>query len=127
MTAALLAILILVLAAVLWRRFSNGKARPTRKRSAMPPAQAGTGYRCVSIDAGLNACRAAHRLTGRRFLPREAPALPLATCDEKQCACRYVHHSDRRDDDRRDPFGRFGGIVPEQAQERRGRDRRRRS
>jgi hypothetical protein len=81
----------------------------------------------VSVDTGLNACRAAQGLDGRRFLPQDAPALPLSACTEKRCACRYVHHADRRDDDRRDPYSRISNITLEHLHERRrGWDRRRR-
>ena len=37
-----------------------------------------------------------------RYLSREAPILPLPTCNSKGCACRYLHHDDRRSgEDRR--------------------------
>jgi hypothetical protein len=50
---------------------------------------------------GRHACPEAHSLRERRFLSREAPALPLAGCGAGQCACRYEHHADRRKGGRR--------------------------
>jgi hypothetical protein len=126
MNNTLLALLVVVLAVALWRRFANGAARPTRKRDTSPAVRTDPRYRCVSVDTGLSACRAAQRLGGRRFLPQDAPTLPLPACDEKRCACRYAHHADRRDDDRRDPYSRIGIMTQERLQERRrGWDRRR--
>lgn len=125
MKIALLVLLLLVLAFALWRRFASGRDLPPAARR---PALPNTPWRCVSIETGLNACRAAEHIRGKRFLPREAPVLPLQGCDEKSCACRYVHHTDRRADDRRDTFSHFDGLkpTPEMDDKRRGRDRRRR-
>lgn len=124
MEIALLVILLLVVAGVLWRRLRSRRETPAAARRAAPP---NTPYRCVSISTGLNACRAAERTRGKRFLPREAPVLPLQGCSEKQCSCRYVHHADRRTDDRRDTFSHFEGLkpTPDQDDKRRGWDRRR--
>jgi hypothetical protein len=59
-------------------------------------------YHAVSIEAGASCCRTAKMYGGRRYLSPEAPAIPLPTCDTKNCRCRYVHHEDRRElDDRR--------------------------
>ena len=71
----------------------------------------GNRYHAVSIhgpDVPENAaCYAARTLKGKRFLSSEAPALPLAGCDNAECNCRYVHHHDRRNGvDRRHPMRR---------------------
>jgi hypothetical protein len=67
---------------------------PQRARTANP-------YHAVSIVPGENACAAAHRFTGQRFLAAQAPRLPLPTCDAAYCACRFKHHRDRRAGPRR--------------------------
>ncbi len=71
----------------------------------------GNRYHAVSIhspDAPDNAaCYAARTISGKRFLSSEAPALPLAGCDNAECNCRYFHHSDRRSSvDRRRPLNK---------------------
>ena len=61
----------------------------------------------------------------QRFLAVRAPALPVPGCDRKKCECRYIRHADRRaPGDRRDAFGRHGGLTPTTGAERRARDRR---
>ena len=67
----------------------------------------------VSVKPGLHACKAVQELVGQRFLPDEAPAMPLAACDQAKCQCAYSHHGDRRDrEDRRSGWGTFGGFAP---------------
>ena len=78
---------------------SNTDTNQTRK---IPPAKP---YSALSITPGVNACEAAQRVSGRRYLLREAPKLPLAGCDPTVCKCRFSHHDDRRGshEDRRHP------------------------
>ncbi len=60
-------------------------------------------YHAVSIRHGNRCCRAVKALDGQRFLSNEAPSLPLVACSNPQgCQCRYKHHTDRREDARRD-------------------------
>lgn len=60
-------------------------------------------YHAVSIKAGPNCGTTALQYGQRRYLSREAPILPLPTCNPKGCTCRYLHHDDRRSgDDRRE-------------------------
>lgn len=67
----------------------------------------------ISLKAGPHPCQTVQGLSGQRFLPEEAPALPLAGCDQKKCQCAYSHHGDRRDEeDRRSGWGTFGGFTP---------------
>lgn len=67
----------------------------------------------ISIREGLHSCPAVQALRGQRFLSDEAPALPLAGCNQEACQCAYAHHRDRRDgDDRRVGWGSFGGFTP---------------
>ena len=60
-------------------------------------------YHAVSIRAGTRCCQAVEALGDQRFLSAEAPHLPLQECTMNgRCRCRYQHHTDRRDDFRRD-------------------------
>lgn len=57
----------------------------------------------IAIESGDDACKAARRLSGHRFLSEEAPILPLETCTcVDACQCVYRHFSDRRTEPRRD-------------------------
>jgi hypothetical protein len=85
---------------------------PARPRETLRKAIA-RRFHGVSIREGLHSCPAAQALRGQRFLSEEAPALPLAGCDQKACQCAYAHHRDRRDgDDRRVGWGSFDGFTP---------------
>jgi hypothetical protein len=53
-------------------------------------------YPAVSIRTFRNGCPAAEALKGQRFLPEEAPPLPLPDCKWARCTCQYAHHVDRR-------------------------------
>jgi hypothetical protein len=98
------------------------KNRPARKSArvstkaadvSQPVATAKNKYGAVSLWPCLEACGAAWKMQGERFLSSEKPELPLASCDQKNCECRYREHDDRRvDDDRRDNWARFGGFAP---------------
>jgi hypothetical protein len=68
---------------------------------SVPAKRAVNPYHAVSIAPGAQACAAARGLQKKRFLSREAPVLPLKTCDEARCECRYTHHDDRRKGPRR--------------------------
>ena len=60
-------------------------------------------YHAVSIRTGSGCCQAAQALGDQRFLSDEAPQLPLPDCTMNgRCRCRYRHHTDRREDFRRD-------------------------
>lgn len=60
-------------------------------------------YHAVSIHHGSRCCQSVAALDGKRFLSTEAPALPLTDCSAPgACRCRYHHHTDRREDFRRD-------------------------
>lgn len=85
-----------------------------------------SNYHCVEVKTGFHACEAACHLGDIRYLPDEAPALPVSGCTAHKCACRYVHHDDRRDDDRRNPYGQWSGIPAAVGSERRSRTERRR-
>lgn len=104
---------------------ATAKARPAGQPAARtlpnkaPRAPAGLNrkqtrkFHGVSVKPCLHACKAVQELVGQRFLPDEAPAMPLAACDQDKCQCAYSHHGDRRDrEDRRSGWGTFGGFTP---------------
>jgi hypothetical protein len=76
-------------------------ARPKRPNS--------TGdFRSVEITPSLMCCSAAMSATGRPYLQREAPRLPLDACTmPANCSCKFRKNADRRDSDRR-LFGAIG-------------------
>lgn len=69
-------------------------------------------YHCVEVRYRTDACDAVKRIEAKRFLPDEAPRLPLPECDAARCSCRYEHHEDRRDGDRRNLFGQHASEPP---------------
>ncbi|MEP5570006.1 MAG: hypothetical protein ABJN62_19355 [Halioglobus sp.] len=80
------------------------KRKPKSKVRAAP-AYKGTSHHKV-VKAGANSryaavscrghCSAIKGLQGKRFLEREAPALPVMGCTASRCDCVYTHHDDRR-------------------------------
>ena len=50
-------------------------------------------YHAVSCRG---ACKALRGMRNKRFLVKDAPPLPVPSCTEKRCKCKYVHHEDRR-------------------------------
>lgn len=83
-------------------------------------------YHCVAIRYRDGACPAVQRLSGQRFLSKEAPPIPLPACNAASCRCRYVHFEDRRqNDERRNPqpalihVGGYGGAERRSGGERR--------
>ncbi len=70
-------------------------ARPKRSNT-------GADFRAVSIAPSIMCCAVAMRSTGRLYLLREAPRLPLEGCTmPTSCACKFRKNADRRDSDRR--------------------------
>lgn len=69
-------------------------------------------YHAVSIEPGDKCCKAVSELEEQRFLAAAAPKIPLAQCDKATCACRYMHHNDRREkrDRRVQPHGPIGHL-----------------
>lgn len=70
-------------------------ARPRRQNST-------DDFRAVEIAPSITSCAAAMRATGRPYLQREAPRLPLEACTmPTNCSCKFRKNADRRDSDRR--------------------------
>jgi len=124
MESVFVAVLLAVAGAFWWRRAA------ARKKGQAAPALIRTprsGYHCVEVKTGNYACAAAEQLGEVRFLPNEAPSLPLPGCSASECACSFVHYDDRRDDIRRNTYGEWASIPPENEGERRARSERRKS
>jgi hypothetical protein len=79
----------------LLRRVGRRPPRPAPARRSAEP------YHSVSIRIGKDACAAANAVAGRRFLAAKAPQLPLHGCNAERCTCVFLHHEDRRAEDRR--------------------------
>jgi hypothetical protein len=77
---------------------SRGKAlKVTRASHGGASGAPRKPYQSVSLVPGPSACEAVRNNKDQRFLTREAPLLPLEGCGTEKCACKYVHHEDRRD------------------------------
>lgn len=119
-------ILVLIVTAVLvWLRRSA--ATPVVRERSQAGRPHGARFHCVEVSAGLPSCTAVRGLGNVRFLSGEAPTIPVPGCDAQQCNCRYVHHGDRRADDRRNPYGQWSNLPTGLTRERRRRVERRQS
>lgn len=101
----------------LWREqpAKTSAKKPTSTAAVKRPNDSGD-FRAVEIAPSIMCCAAATRVTGRAYLMREAPRLPLYGCTmPTNCTCKYHKNADRRDGDRR-LFGTtetkrwFGGL-----------------
>lgn len=104
----------------LWRRQSQN----ARTKKLAPPKYPGVAIKAAS---GASTCAAMQQLAGKRFLPDEAPMLPLPECDVERCSCCYVRYRDRRsEDDRREyyrnSYNALGGTERRSRQGRRASD-----
>jgi hypothetical protein len=80
-----------------------GQSRPGTSGSSARPANIPKKWHAISIDAKPLSCVVARDLKKKRFLSKEAPALPLEGCTKRaSCPCTYRHHDDRRSQTRRD-------------------------
>lgn len=117
----LFAIVVSIVAVImLYRYMRRGRADAIGEPETPHP------FHAVGVKPGRPCCPDVVNLKGRRFLSREAPALPLMGC-KLRCACVYRHFDDRRDHtDRRDPYGlRTSSWEQPDQPERRGRRGRR--
>lgn len=110
------------------RRWSLGDLFGLKKKQPPPPAvRVENKFHAVAIIPGEHACQAAYRFQGQRFLSRQAPPLPLPTCDAFQCTCKFKHYKDRRAGPRRRSDiglmpGAYAGSERRQAGGRRAED-----
>ena len=59
-------------------------------------------FRAVEIAPSVICCAAAMQASGRPYLLRKAPRLPLMGCTmPTTCSCKFRKNADRRDSDRR--------------------------
>lgn len=77
-------------------RPAGATSRTTRKRDRRTGFGVTDPFHAVSIRPANEGCPAVESLKLQRFLSEEAPALPLPECGARDCACKYIHHADRR-------------------------------
>jgi hypothetical protein len=102
LTALILIAVALLIALGLWWRL-GGKPQHSHAARVRDLKRALDSYHCVQLRYRSDACDAVKRMSEKRFLPGEAPDVPVPGCDAAKCSCRYVHHEDRRHTDRRNP------------------------
>ena len=124
MVSVFVSVLLVVVVVFWWHRATAQKKIQAAPAVTRAPR---SGYHCVEVKTGNYACEAAAKLGEVRFLPNEAPSLPLPGCSAPKCACSFVHYDDRRDDIRRGTYGEWASIPPEEEGERRARSERRKS
>ena len=103
----------------IWSSGSNKKSpkSATRTKSSISP------YHGVEVKMPYDACEEVLKLHGKRYLSANAPILPLSGCDQ-HCTCKFKHHNDRRQEDRRDSFSSSGIHFNGEKNRRLGGDRR---
>jgi len=79
---------------------SHAPEAPPRPRTARHHVVTNP-WHAVSIVPNPQACGKARGLCRVRFLSKDAPALPLESCDARLCDCHYRHYEDRRHEPRR--------------------------
>ena len=81
------------------------RERPANKPTPIARSKRANGsgdFRAVEIAPSIMCCAEAMRVTGRPYLMREAPRLPLYGCTmPTTCSCKFRKNADRRDSDRR--------------------------
>jgi hypothetical protein len=107
-------------------RGRNGAPMPDAKVRTARHHFVSNPWHAVSVVPSEGACAKARSLARMRFLSKDAPPLPLESCDARTCRCHYRHHEDRRRLARRaaDGGSRRGGDRWSGLERRRGRDRR---
>ena len=82
-------------------------------------------WSAVRIAPDNEACPKVMALRDKRFLARDAPALPLKGCTRSgACNCSYRHYADRRAGPRRDDAPSAGRTVRAPLERRAARGRR---
>jgi hypothetical protein len=91
--------------------------------AALEPPKRAPKFNAVEVIPRKDAsCEAVRAIAGQRFLPEEAPLVPLPDCDEPNCDCTYRRFDDRRNDIRRAGdlgFAVFSIMVQEKNDRRR--------
>jgi hypothetical protein len=104
--------------------FRKSQPKPTVRKGNSQPAKtsaqaARNPFHAVSVAGGWECCSAVSELEGCRFLPQDAPKLPLPGCDQARCRCGYEHHADRRAGPRREAEFGIPGVGFRPIEERR--------
>lgn len=117
-------VLLVAVVAIGWRYLARRK-----KPQLAPIARERTpkSYHAVEVRRGLRPCKAVQEFGTVRILSDQAPSLPVPGCTAATCTCSFVHHADRREEDRRHPYGQWSSVPPTISGERRSRTERRKS
>ena len=93
------------------------KLAPSARPAAKEP------WHAVGVVGGTMACAPILRIKGKRYLPADAPPIPLPDCTSPwRCKCVYRHYSDRRAAPRRiADRGMFGRHIGAERRQQRGR------
>lgn len=83
-------------------KFRN-KSAPETKNQTFKKSDLKADFRAIKIRPDKHACPSVAQLKEKTWLCREAPLLPLNSCDHLlTCKCRYLHLDDRRQEARRE-------------------------
>ena len=123
MLFALIGALVVSGGAVLW--LASRREAPPKQAQMSPRAKVGGRFSAVEIRPRVGACAAALQLRGRRFLAKNAPALPLRECSAGHCSCRFSKLPDRRTEGRRLEHEGLSAVLFLTMDRRSKRDRRR--
>jgi hypothetical protein len=103
----------------------GGESRVGEIRNTARPANIPKKWHAISVEAKALSCVTAQDLRKKRFLSKEAPALPLEGCTKRaSCSCTYRHHDDRRSKARRDSEARISKAGKSGIERRSSRGRR---
>lgn len=124
MTQILVLVFLVAVVAIGWRYLARRK-----KLQQAPVVRERTpkSYHAVEVRPGRRPCKAVQDLGNVRFLSDQAPSLPVPGCMAATCTCSFIHHDDRRQEDRRHPYGQWSSVPPALSGERRSRTERRKS
>ena len=89
-------LLIVFAGALAWFLVRLFPKREETGTSAYRRSTLASPFHRVSVYPYSDCCQTAKAVNGKRFLPNDAPHLPLAGCTAKKCHCVYRHHANRR-------------------------------
>ncbi|MDH5423496.1 MAG: hypothetical protein OEY29_00710 [Gammaproteobacteria bacterium] len=93
---------VLLLLVVVW--FFLFRPKKSNKKKLPAEKAVRSKYHCVTVHFSDDACDAVKALDGQRILSAEVPVFPLPDCSAQTCNCRFQHHEERREDERRDAY-----------------------
>lgn len=124
MTQILVLALLVAVVAIGWRYAAR---RKQLQQAPVARERTPKSYHAVEVRPGSRPCKAVLDLGSVRFLSDQAPSLPVPGCTAATCSCNFIHHDDRRQEDRRHPYGQWSSVPPALSGERRSRTERRKS